>query len=275
MANFDGSLADETFNGSDESDHMEGGQGNDSLVGGGGSDLLSGGEGEDTLLGGKGKDVLSGGEGDDTLLGGDDDDVFFRDYVSESGSDLIDGGNGYDTVFYKFHEIATGVTFVNTVDSGDQYDPSDGSTDLFLNMEEVVVYGSNGNDSISGGTLRALVVSGYGDDTLVSGAGDETLSGDRGDDTFVWKAGVAAGNDKVSDLSGGDSLSFRGVALTHLQEGDDPSGLAVGQAMLGTPAGGITMLHVRIDDSDSGLASIALQGTFGVSRLVLDGGADG
>ncbi|HEY8357365.1 MAG TPA: M10 family metallopeptidase C-terminal domain-containing protein [Ramlibacter sp.] len=145
------------------------------------------------------------------------------------------------------------------------YGPGPGNDTLMGGEEDDLIHGGSGDDSLDGGN---------GNDTLTGGEGDDTLTGGGWDDTFVWNAGIAAGHDTLTDLEPEESLSFRGVTLTRVLAGDDPSALQVGEVMVGTPSAGSTMLHVRLHEGAGGLASITLAGAFDHTSFALESGAD-
>jgi Ca2+-binding RTX toxin-like protein len=73
---YEGTIANNTFAGTANSDFAFGNAGTDSLTGLAGDDRLDGGDGNDTLNGGAGSDLLIGGKGNDTLTGGLGADIF-------------------------------------------------------------------------------------------------------------------------------------------------------------------------------------------------------
>lgn len=218
--------------------------GADSLAGSPGHDFIEGLGGDDFIDGGAGSDTLSGGAGNDSIVGGG---------PSSGGADLIAGGAGRDTVSYDYSQSTSGIVFHTTVAYGSQQDLADGSTDLLTGIEQVDVTGGAGDDVIRGDFLDSHVRGGGGNDTLTGGAGN---------DAFAYDVAAPNGQDRITDLGTGDLLRFGGVELAGpILHGDDPSGLEPGQVMLGTPAGGVTLLYVQMGGA-AGLTTIELAGAF-------------
>jgi VCBS repeat-containing protein len=74
---------------------------------------------------------------------------------------------------------------------------------------DVIAFGLNGNDTITGGSGNDVLVGGKGNDILNGGAGSDTLFGGAGADTFVFKPGD--GHDTIADFSHnqGDRIDLR------------------------------------------------------------------
>lgn len=71
------------------------------------------------------------------------------------------------------------------------------------------VYGSSGNDALTGSGRRDYIHALDGDDTLEGGTGNDWLYGGAGDDTYRFAAGDGA--DWIRDEGGSDSLHFTGL----------------------------------------------------------------
>ncbi len=226
---------------------LDGGAGDDTLNGGGGNDTLIGGEGSDTvefywfntgivvdlslagpqdtgtgvitfssienLTGSHGDDVLSGnddanrlegGYGDDQLFGRGGDDTL----ISGPGNEILDGGYGNDTADFRNH---SGIT-VSLAETGAQpiYPPYTYYTTTLVSIENV--FGSDGDDTITG-SAGANILTGW--------EGDDLLTGGAGADLFRFAAGD--GHDTITDfVSGEDEIDATGFASCHLvQEGAD------------------------------------------------------
>jgi Ca2+-binding RTX toxin-like protein len=148
--------------GNDGSDHLDGGAGRDSLQGGNGNDHLYGGDDIDEINGGAGNDQLFGGAGDDLLSPG-------------PGFNDVDGGAGIDRLSLNYAASAQSLYF--------QYHPGtnialpDGGSDSVINVEAMVVQGTNYADVIIGTDYGDQLFGGNGFDLLQGGAGDDLLDG--------------------------------------------------------------------------------------------------
>jgi Ca2+-binding RTX toxin-like protein len=159
--------------------------GDDTQTGSQKGDLLSGLAGNDTLSGLAGDDTLQGGVGNDVLRGG-------------AGADHLDGGAGVDTAIYS--ESSVGVTVNIALGTGIG---GNAQGDVLTGIENV--YGSSGNDVLTGGATANTLVGNAGNDVLDGGAGKDTLSGGAGADRFVFSAighsAVGANADRITDFS--------------------------------------------------------------------------
>ncbi|MFO1036424.1 MAG: calcium-binding protein [Geminicoccaceae bacterium] len=201
-----GDAYDNLFWGRGGNDDLRGNAGNDSFVGGLGNDRIDGGIGWDTIYyndaatpiaanlatgvvtRGTETDTVIGIEsiyastGNDTLTG----DAFGNGFIGGAGNDRIDGGAGSDTVYY--HDLVTPVT-VNLLTG---VATRGLETDTLLNVENV--YGSTGNDSITGNDLANTLWGNAGDDRLVGGNGDDVLVGGPGNDILDGGIGIDTAN---------------------------------------------------------------------------------
>jgi Ca2+-binding RTX toxin-like protein len=201
--------------------------GNDALFGDDGNDTLFGQEGNDTLQGGSGLDVLNGGAGADTLSTGDGDTLkgdAGSDYLSYQGSGgsvdggadddyvtvngsissaKLKGGSGTDTInFYGVtldgFSAANGFERLDT--NYNQLSGTSAANSLDLSglaaTTGAVVYGQEGDDTLTGTA---------GNDTLQGGSGLDVLNGSAGDDTLSTSDG-----DTLRGDAGSDYLSYQG-----------------------------------------------------------------
>jgi len=202
------------------------------IDGGAGNDTIVGSRGADMLMGGDGNDVVTGGAGNDTAFLGAGDDTF--SWNPGDGSDIVEGGAGNDTLRFNGSSIgeniqivANGTRVALTRDVG--------AVTMDVNgVENIVVAGGGGDDTITAGnglaTLTRLTLDGgAGNDTLIGGDGNDTLLGGDGndiviggrgsdvaqlgggDDTFVWNPGD--GSDVVEGEAGNDTLQFNGANI--------------------------------------------------------------
>lgn len=192
----DGGAGFDEIAGGPGADVLRGGDGADEVRGGDGADLLRGGAGEDELLGGPGADRLHGGDADDVLDGG-------------AGGDLLDGGGGRDRTSYAGRRAGVVVTIGSGADDGEA-----GEGDDVRDSTEVVV-GSDGDDRITAGAVRALLDGGGGDDHVSGGPGDDRLDGGDGDDVLAGGSGndrLVGGTQASSDdldCGDGDDIALR------------------------------------------------------------------
>ena len=231
---------DVSIYGTDGNDTLSGWNNGDTLYGYAGNDALNGNNGNDTLDGGTGNDKLYGGSGDDTY-------VFNKghghDTVSDSSSaaintlvfqgataaDLTLQKSGYDLIIHAYGTDDT-VTLPDYFRSASYQRFSIALDDQTLSMDDLTamgfpVYGTDGNDTLSGWN-NGDTLYGYagndslngnnGNDTLDGGTGNDKLSGGSGDDTYVFNKGH--GHDTVSDSSSAaiNTLVFQGATAADL-----------------------------------------------------------
>jgi Ca2+-binding RTX toxin-like protein len=243
--------------------------GNDSLTGGDGHDTLVGNDGNDLLDGGDGDDWwLSGGAGDDTILGGAGNDNIAAGGSDGQGNDTIDGGDGWDNVTFNFFSTTGGVTFHSSGSFDGQHADGTGGMDTYLNIEEVDLFGTDFGDTLVGDAGR---------NRIQGNGGDDTLAGGGGNDTFAWDVSQPnAGTDLVQDLQQQDSLQFsvnnggEQFVIGNVLSGDDPSGLAYGEVMFGTPSGGVTRVWVGTDGTPGADVTLDLQGSFSAGDFTVN-----
>lgn len=227
----DGGSGDDDLSGDDGNDNLSGGDGNDILLGGAGADTLSGGAQDDILDGGLGKDTLNGGAGDDILYYG-------------GGLDIMNGGQGHDLADFS---VLDGKLTVALGGMGNTFFDPAGSAGRNTKIAELTgiedVYGSQGDDLITG-NAGANTLDGYlGNDTLVGGRGDDDLYGDAGLDTVDYSrengtAGVRVDLSKDQDrfaidsFGGRDQLNdierFKGTQFSDLMLGSNDADIFLG-----------------------------------------------
>jgi Ca2+-binding RTX toxin-like protein len=111
-----------------------------------GNDTITGSTQADRLMGFDGADTINGGTGDDTLRGG-------------AGADILDGGDGSDFANYQgsaadvFVDLQTNLIF-----------GGDATGDVLTNIENL--YGSSGNDFLSGDAGRNIIGGENGADNI-------------------------------------------------------------------------------------------------------------
>ena len=190
--------------------------------------------GIESIQGDAGFDIITGSRGSDNIFTNDG-----NDYVNDSGGlDIINGGAGKDTFNpglntngqYAAQQSSTNQnvwTLTNTgtvglssysvtlnTDGTRQVIGSDGRVSTLQNFEIINFvsggFGSNGDDTMTGGTRNEIYVGLSGNDTLAGGAGDDTLLGGVGNDSLSGDAGddLLLGGAGVNRLDGGDGNDF-------------------------------------------------------------------
>jgi Ca2+-binding RTX toxin-like protein len=305
-----GGAGDDTIAGGKGIETLRGGDGNDSIDGNGGDDLAPLGAGDDTFVWdpGDGSDTVEGQDGTDTMLfngagGAEQVDLsangnrlkFFRVQgtvtMDTAGVETVDFNalGGPDTV--TVNDLAgTDVKIVNAnLAAALGGNAGDAATD------QVIVNGSNGNDTIDvGGDASGVAVTGLAaqvaiqhqepeDKLVVKGLGGNdvisaaalaaqaitlTLDGGAGNDTIAGAKGVevafgGAGNDSI-DGNGDNDAAFLGVGNdTFVWDPGDGSDTVEGQdgsdTMLFNGAGGAE--QVELSANGNRLKFFRVQGT--------------
>ncbi|MEV8466849.1 hypothetical protein AB0T83_08675 [Fluviibacterium sp. DFM31] len=276
-------------------------EGNDTLTGGFANDLLFGGSGNDTITGGASTDQLFGGSGADLMDGGNESDFYVIDgfdTITDSGTRGFDkaqinnaGGTSVTLTGWSGVERVNGFTGDDTIDGSSQ------TTGLLL-------FGDDGDDTLTGGSGNDVLIGGNGNDTLSGMGGNDVLLGNAGNDSFDGGAGNdilfigengdvvfdgGAGFDKaVVSNAAGLTLSvgsWAGVERINGLTGNDTidaTGLATGvtiasgagdDVVTGGSAGDVIFAGTGNDTLLGAGGADALIGAAGNDRL--DGGAGG
>jgi Ca2+-binding RTX toxin-like protein len=153
-----------------------------------------------TISGGSGADHISGGPEEDVINGG-------------SGGDILSGGGGFDLVDYR--TSLAGVTVALGVASTTAGAPGE-NDQLAADFEGV--FGSDHDDTITGGSEADEIDPEGGADTVSSGGGDDTIIAD--DSVGL---GVDDGADQIDAGPGNDTVEFGGSVgdTVHGGDGDD------------------------------------------------------
>ncbi|MDO9418471.1 T1SS-143 repeat domain-containing protein [Pararhizobium sp.] len=195
------------------------------------NDVLRGTAGANTLLGNAGNDTIEGRGGDDTLSGGTGDDTFI--YTVGDGADTIDGGGDIDMLEVFGTNSANTFSITNATGDALLELGADGTTSSATNVEEIVISGGAGNDTLTiSGNLNGTGVAqntihfdgGDGDDILdVSGrqsAHRVVAEGGEGNETGgdTVKLGFAydAAGDVYTKIFAEDGTTVIGVQITHM-----------------------------------------------------------
>jgi Ca2+-binding RTX toxin-like protein len=168
------------------------------VLGLGGNDTLTGSAGDDTLDGGAGVDLLIGGGGDDT----------FRISGNQAQTDTMDGGSGQDQIMANAAGGDVVIESTNRISGVERFDGAG-----------VAIRGTNGADVLDFSGIGELVnvssIQGRGGaDTLAGGNGDDVLTGGGGNDAFMFRFGIATGNDRITDFdaAGNDVIRLLGYS---------------------------------------------------------------
>ena len=161
------------------------------ILGTAGNDNISGGFGDDTIFGADGNDILDGGVGDDTLDGGLGADRF----IGGPGADAMNGGAGFDSVDYRGSSSRVALDLVTGGTVGDA------AGDTYIGIERV--YGTDFNDTISGGAGNDFLYGEGGNDTINGNGGIDRIYGGDGND--IQRGGSE--NDTLFGSAGSDQLN--------------------------------------------------------------------
>jgi Ca2+-binding RTX toxin-like protein len=271
----EGSRGDTLMTGTSAADHLLGMAGNDTLLGLAGDDTLDGGVGNDSLAGGAGNDTLTGGLGHDVLNGG-------------VGADSLVGGDGVDLAAYW--STATAVV-VNLATGGTG---GEAAGDTYSSIENV--YGSAGNDSITGdagannlngNTGNDTLIGAAGYDTLIGGLGNDLLNGGAGADSLVggdgidtatyWSSGVGVVVNLTAVGTGGEAAgdTYSGIENVYGSGGNDSITGDAGANLLNGNTGNDTLVGAAGNDTlIGGAGHDVLNGGAGADRLEGGDGVD-
>lgn len=252
-----------------DADLLSAGAGNDVVNGGGGDDELNGDAGNDQLFGGAGRDTLDGGVGNDQVLGGEGDDVLRLGL--NGGRDTLDGGVGVDSIIVDLSSATLNLRF-SFVSGASGLALPGGS--VLSAVEQIVVFGGQGNDRFAGGRMADTLLGSGGADSLLGGAGDDSLGGGGGRDNLEG----GSGNDTLTGGVGRDKL-FGGLG-----NDDIYVGLTDGADTVVGGSGSADFLHLTRLNATKGLSLNVMQpnraqnigdGTIvsGIERLAFYGGS--
>ena len=173
------------------------------------------------------EDTLSGGGGNDILIGED--------------SDKFDGGDGTDTVRFDAPVSAINLADADLVNV-EIVEITAGtgvSLDLSVQVEDLVIRGNNGPDTITGGK---------GDDTITAGRGGDVIElSAGGDDRLIWTSDEDSGYSLIGNVITANNVdTVRNFDFA----GEWKSGQALGDWKLGDEYinGDLIELRYRSDD---------------------------
>ncbi len=206
---------DDTVTGHSGNNVIETGAGNDTVIDSDDrSDVIDLGSGNDVLVTSRAfGDVYSGGEGIDTLrFGGASELNLLDDTVS--GFEVIElVGNGGNVRLRVDAADLAGVTTIRSLAPGNTRIEIVNANDFDLSQitfegidtsaaDEIVVFGTNGADTIILSDQADTLDGNGGDDSIFGGAGDDSIFGDNGNDTIDG----GAGNDTLIGADGDDTF---------------------------------------------------------------------
>ncbi|WP_052121325.1 calcium-binding protein [Inquilinus limosus] len=214
-----------------------------------GDDTITGSSQADVLMGFDGADTINGGDGNDTLRGG-------------AGADHLDGGAGSDFANYQgstdvFVDLQSNLIF-----------GGDATGDTLTNIENL--YGSSGNDFLSGNANRNIIGGENGADNIDGRDGDDSLSGEAGDDDVEGGNGAdrIVGGDGADTLTGDDGIDPAG-------DGNDSIDGGTGNDQIFANGGNDSLRGGAGDDMiDGGDGNDILEGGAGADQLTGGAGID-
>lgn len=192
--------------------------------------------GDDTLSGGAEADTISdGGGGSDTLNGNDGDDVI----TTSGGNDTVSGGAGIDRLVINAAAFAGNTLSHATTGAGSFSSPTAGSAINWVGIENITYTGGNGFNDITLGTGNHVVTLGNAADVLRLAEGTITADGRSSADridfgnasagvTFNFATGVISG----ASLNG-TAINFEDVFASNFNDiiiGNSTTTLMAGMA---------------------------------------------
>lgn len=199
--------------------------------------------------------------GVDTLIGGKGNDIYRNVYSNDT---VIEVANeGIDTVVTASTSYTLGVNIENASTQEAVY-----IGDLSHYRDSRWLYGNDGNNVLTAGTIGSTTIYGYGgDDTIVGFAGDDYLYGGSGTNTISGSSGSdSISSSGVNDVIRGgmlyDSISINGVSTTCLfyqEDINNPSGGGA-QSSNADSVSSSAASAVTLAFADSTLDSLTLRG---------------
>ncbi len=259
------------------------------LTGNGLDNAITGSDAADTLQGGEGNDTLDGGaspaDAGDSLVGGNGNDTFYIDSVDDWAIEENDTVGGIDTAIvtvkgYDLSKLANieNIVFRRTGTEGDDsMDGGSGNDTLIGAGGNDTLNGHGGDDLIFGDAGDDLLDGGDGNDTLDSGTGSDLMKGGANDDVYhVRDSRVTIEEDPDTAVGGFDR------AIVHVEEyALDPDqgveqleaaeGIAFGVKLSGNNLDNTLIGGVGNDTLIGGGGSDSLVGGEGDDTYVLDG----
>jgi len=188
--------------------------------------------------------TITGGDGNDTLQL----EAGSHDLGRTTGIETVRGGTGGA---YRLTASAQAAEYA-FADAGSL------ALDAAAVTGDIRVFGTAGADSIRGGA---------GDDWYELRGGGDTVAGGAGYDLFVFSpADMAGGSARITDVDNGDALYLQATGIA------DGTGATVGRRVVEvSSAGGVTTLHVGVDDTPGADYAVVLDGTLSAADFTLYG----
>ena len=169
-----------------------------------GDDVVTAGNGRNRVVSGGGADDVTLGDGGNLVIGDSgilsdlNDQVLLETRDPETGgNDSVTTGSGDDIV------ILGGGDDVAGLGNGNNTAVSDNGTidfvDTGISTVSTVSDANNGNDTVTTGTGRDVVLGGLGDDSVTTNAGRDVVLGDMG--IVAMNAGLAGGISRTAETT--------------------------------------------------------------------------
>lgn len=279
--------------GNAQANTLTGNNGDNTLEGGAANDSLYGGQGNDVLKGDSGNDYLSGGVGADTLMGGAGNDIYqledINDTVVENANEGVDAVALAVTMNYT---LTDNVENARIVGNGSTLTGNALANQVVSVGVACIVYGMDGNDTITGGASSSIYGD-NGDDALTlsglgsfayGGAGNDTLDarattgnwlvGGAGDDVYV----VDTANQYILERANEGVDTIKSSVSFSLITGSRTGGGSMSESLENLTLTGTTAIDATGNALDNVLvgntAANLLLGNAGADTLIGGGGAD-
>jgi Ca2+-binding RTX toxin-like protein len=260
-----GDVGNTTLNGSVAAD--------DILIGLNGNDTLNGGAGNDTMYGGAGNDVLdshSDSIGIDSLSGGTGDDTYG---VYNSATKIVEkASEGNDTVWTAVnYTLSANIENMYLVGAITGIGNAGNNVIYGYGADKHIINGSDGNDSLYGGTGVDILNGGADNDYLNGGLGADSLNGDSGNDILDGSSDSAG----LDTLAGGANDDTYGIynSATQIVENAGEGTDTVWTAVNYTLSANIENMHLVGAITGTGNAGDNAIYGYGSDNQTLNGGA--
>jgi Ca2+-binding RTX toxin-like protein len=218
MATITGGAADDVLLGTADINVITGLEGNDVLAGLDASDAINGGPGNDVIIGGRGDDTLVGDAGNDLFIWNNGDGSDLMDGAGEADTQQVNGAPTAGDAFQVVADVGGNAVFARTnlgpftltMNNVEFLDVrGDGGDDTFVvgdltttDTQLVTFWGGVGNDAFSAATSKTsgIVFGEDGNDTITTGLGNDIIDGGTGADTIIYTGGVDTVTIELADV---------------------------------------------------------------------------